>query len=274
MSEINFLYWNAGNHNISSYIADACIENDINVLILSEHKNVDVSYLLRKLKNSNMIYEVERVDKDSRIMLLHNTKKQINIINESPYYSVFNIKDGEEKYLLFTVHLPSRYSQERIDLNMYASQVLREFEQFEEIRGTEKSIVVGDFNMNPFDDGMVSALSFNAVMCPKIAERKSRKVLHEERKFYYNPMWNLMGNSSNLCKGTFYYSSETKSYYWYTYDQVILRPDLIDKFDMNELKIIDIVNNRKLTTEKAIPDKKRISDHLPIKFKMEVSLND
>ncbi|MBP2031960.1 hypothetical protein J2Z42_000625 [Clostridium algifaecis] len=33
---------------------------------------------------------------------------------------------------------------------------------------------------------MVSALSFNAVMCPEIAKRRSRKVLQEERKFYYS----------------------------------------------------------------------------------------
>lgn len=158
---------------------------------------------------------------------------------------------------------------------MYASQIIREFEQLEEERNTENSIVVGDFNMNPFDSGMVSSLSFNAVMCPQIAKKRSRKVLQEERKFYYNPMWHLMGNASNSSKGTFYYSTETKSYYWYTYDQVILRPDLIDKFDLNKLKIIDVINKNRLTSKNNIPDKKRISDHLPIKFelKMEVIKN-
>lgn len=63
-------------------------------------------------------------------------------------------------------------------------------------------------------------------------------------------MWHLMGNASNLCKGTFYYSTETKSYYWYTYDQVILRPNLIDKFDINELKIIESINNISLISKK------------------------
>lgn len=271
--KINFLYWNANNNNISSYIVDACVEHKINVLIIAEHKNIDTGYLIRKLKDNHLFFQVERIDRDSRILLLHNTKKQINIIKESKYYSAFSIKDNSGIYLLFALHLPSRYHQESSDLSMYASQVLREFEQLEGDRNTEKSIVVGDFNMNPFDDGMVSALSFNAVMCPIIAKKKPKRVLNEERKFYYNPMWHLMGNALNLCKGTFYYPNETKSYYWYTYDQVIIRPDLIDKFDINNLNVIDIINKSSLINKNSIPNKKMISDHLPIKFKIELEVN-
>lgn len=155
---------------------------------------------------------------------------------------------------------------------MYASQIIREFQRFEEENDTCKSIVVGDFNMNPFDEGMVSALSFNAVMCANIAYKESRKIFGEERKFYYNPMWHLMGNHFKLCKGTFYYTTETDSFYWYTYDQVILRPSMIEKFDMNELKILDNINEKSLLTESYIPDKKRISDHLPIIFKLRMEV--
>lgn len=92
--------------------------------------------------------------------------------------------------------------------------------------------------MNHFDDGMVSALGFNAVMCQTIAKKQYKKVLHEERKFFYNHMCNIMEGYFNLCKGTFYYSTATRSYYGYTYDQAIIRLDLIDKFDINEFKIL------------------------------------
>ena len=272
MININFLYWNANNNNISSYIVDACVENSINILILTEHQNIDTNYLIRKLKENNLFFKVEKIDPHSRILLLHNTKGQLNIIRESKYYSTFNIRDKEEQYLIFALHLPSKYAQERSDLNMYTSQILREFEQIEEERKTEKSLVVGDFNMNPFDDGMVSALGFNAVMCPTIAKKRSRKVLYEDRRFYYNPMWHLMGNYSNACKGTFYYSTATKSYYWYTYDQVLIRPDLIDKFNIKHLKILDSINENSLVNKNNLPDKKMISDHFPIKFKIELEV--
>lgn len=270
--KINFLYWNTNNKNISAYIVEACLENKIDVLILAEHKNIDLNYLKRKFKDNNLYFEVEKIAPHSRILLLHNTKSKINIIKESKYYSAFNIKFKDEHFLIFALHLPSKYAQERSDLNMYTSQILREFEQLEEERKTEKSIVVGDFNMNPFDDGMVSALGFNAVMCPTIAEKYSRKVLSEERRFYYNPMWHLMGNHFNSCKGTFYYSSATKSYYWYTYDQIIMRPNLINNFDITELKILDTINEKSLLTKNNLPNGKMISDHLPLKFRFELEV--
>lgn len=78
--EINFLYWNTNNNNISSYIVEACLENKIDVLILSEHKNIDLDYLKRKFKDNNLYFEVEKIAPHSRILLLHNTKSKINIM--------------------------------------------------------------------------------------------------------------------------------------------------------------------------------------------------
>ena len=266
---INFLYWNANNKNISLYIAEACIENNIDVLILAEHKNIDIDYLKRKLSENNLFFKVENIVPNSRILFLHKTNEKIKVIKESKYYSVFKLNKNNEEFLIFTLHLPSQYAQETSDLNMYTSQIIREFQQVEEECNNSKSIVVGDFNMNPFDEGMVSALGFNAVMCPNIAKKKSRKVLGREFKFYYNPMWHFMGNNKNVCKGTYYYATSTKSYYWYTYDQVILRPELINRFNIDKLNIITEINNKSLIN-KGIPNKKEISDHLPIKFEIEM----
>lgn len=139
-----------------------------------------------------------------------------------------------------------------------------------EERKIRNSIVVGDFNMNPFDEGMISALGFNAVMCPNVAQKKSRKVLGEQRKFYYNPMWHIMGNKESVCKETYYYSTSTKSYYWYTYDQVLLRPELIKNFSIDKLNIINEINGMSLLTKSNIPNKKEISDHLPLKFEIDM----
>lgn len=270
MFKINFLYWNVNNKNISLYIAEACIENEIDVLILAEHKSIDISYLKRKLNENSLHFEIENIVPNSRILILHKIKGNMKVIKESKFYSVFKLKDNDEEILVFALHLPSQYAQEKSDLNMYASQIIREFQQIEEEYNNYKSIVVGDFNMNPFDEGMVSALGFNAVMCPNIAKKKSRKVLGKEYKFYYNPMWHIMGNDNNICKGTYYYPNSTKSYYWYTYDQIILRPELINKFNIDKLNIITNINGKSLVTKSNLPDKSTISDHLPIKFSIEM----
>lgn len=270
MIKIKFLYWNVNNKNLACYIADACLENKADILILAEHKSVDLDYLTRKLNEKELMFKIENIIPNSRILLLHKSGIVIRVIKESRYYSVFKLKHNEEEILIFALHLPSKYAQETSDLNMYTSQIIREFEQIEEERNISKSIVVGDFNMSPFDEGMISALGFNAVMSPEIAQKKSRKVLNQERKFYYNPMWHIMGSNDHVCKGTYYYPSSTKSYYWYTYDQVILRPQLIDNFNMDNLKIINKINDKSLITKSNVPNKKEISDHLPIKFKINM----
>lgn len=270
MIKINFLYWNVNNKNLACYISEVCLENKADVLILAEHKSVDLDYLTRKLNEKEFMFEIENIIPNSRILLLHKRGIQIKVVKESRYYSAFKLKHDEEQILIFALHLPSKYAQETSDLNMYTSQIIREFEQIEEERKISRSLVVGDFNMSPFDEGMISALGFNAVMSTEIARKKSRKVLNQERKFYYNPMWHMMGNDDHDCKGTFYYSSSTKSFYWYTYDQVILRPQLIDNFSMDNLRIINKINDKSLITKSNVPNKKEISDHLPIKFKINM----
>ena len=256
---------------MSSYIVGACIEHNIDVLILTEYSNVDIQYIQRKLNIEGKSFIVEQIDKNSRILLMRNSNVNLKVINEGKqYYSIFKLIAGNQTILIFAVHFPSLTNLERNDIDMFSSQIAREFEQFEEKYETEDSLIVGDFNMNPFDPGMVSSFSFNAVMCPEIAKKKDRTFLFNERKFYYNPMWHVMGNESYINKGTYFYAQSAKSYYWYTYDQVLIRPGLIKQFSMPELEALNCINDNNLLTKKGITNSEQFSDHLPLKFEIKM----
>ena len=133
------------------------------------------------------------------------------------------------------------------------------------------TIVVGDFNMNPFDDGLASFYGFHSVMDKVVARKESRIVHGEERSFFYNPMWSLMGDGSQGPSGTYYYNSGgSKNFYWNMLDQVILRPDLIPFFPDNELRIISETYSCSLLRDSGVPDARMASDHLPLLFKIDI----
>jgi hypothetical protein len=129
---------------------------------------------------------------------------------------------------------------------------------------------MGDFNMNPFEAGLVSADGFHGVMDKRIALKQSRTVLGQERKFFYNPMWSRLGDDSEGCAGTYYYNpSNMINYFWNTFDQVLLRPSLLAGFNQDSLKVVDKINQTSLINNGKISN--QFSDHLPIMLKLTLS---
>lgn len=204
---------------------------------------------------------------NNRTHLFHKKECRISKIKDGNYYSAFILNKASTMILLITVHLPSRMYRTDSDIGIQASLVKREIEVLEKGYKTENTIVVGDFNLNPFSDGMVSITGFHAVMCLDTALKKTRKVDKEEYRYFFNPMWAVHGNHNNSVLGTYYHHKNPTSYVWNLFDQVILRPSLIDKFDSSQLEIVTRVGEKSLLTDKGLPDKKNYSDHLPLKFK-------
>ncbi len=124
--------------------------------------------------------------------------------------------------------------------------------------------------MNPFEAGMIMGNCFNSVMSRNIAKKGSRIVQGKEYKYLYNPMWSFFGDLSKTPLGTHYYNSSTHiNYHWNIFDQVLIRPELIDCVKYDELKILVNDGNLNLLNKNGIPDKK-VSDHLPLLFTIDL----
>jgi len=54
------------------------------------------------------------------------------------------------------------------------------------------------------------------------------------------------------------------------FDQVLIRPSLIDIFDVKELKIITTTGTEMLLSDTGIPNKRVASDHLPLVFELSL----
>ncbi len=132
-----------------------------------------------------------------------------------------------------------------------------------------RTILVGDLNMNPFDAGVVGAQALHAVMTRQLARREEREVMGRAYRFFYNPMWGHFGDRTSGPAGTYYHhASNPGNLFWNMYDQVLLRPDLMDQ--LIELQILISDGQDDLVTKGGLPKKTDGSDHLPILFRMNL----
>lgn len=176
--------------------------------------------------------------------------------------------------LLCVVHFPSKLWKDDLGQSAYAADfsqgVLAPAEQMEQ---HARTILVGDLNMNPYEDGVVQYNGLHGVMTREIAQKEWRTVGgFESNRFFYNPMWRLFGEQPAGHAGTYYYSSpRARADYWNIYDQVLVRPALLPIFRDEDLRIIhDDVDLDLSLLQKGKPNRKEISDHLPILFRLDV----
>src|SRR5262249_32918619 len=121
--------------------------------------------------------------------------------------------------------------------------------------GHRRTVLVGDFNMNPFESGLVAAGGLNSVMSRRIAARLVRTVQGREYRFFYNPMWAHFGDARSDTAGSYFYdSAEHVNYFWNVFDQVLLRPELAERFDGNQLRVLTSVGATSLVRADGRPD--------------------
>ena len=136
-----------------------------------------------------------------------------------------------------------------------------------------RTVVIGDFNLPPFDRAMVKAGGFYAIMDRKlVASATQRRVLFNDYPLFYNPMWSMLGDIAHKPPGSYhYYKAKHLNYYWYMYDQVLLRPELLPMFHEKDIAIVTRIGGANLLNADGTPDAEVASDHLPIFLKLSDS---
>lgn len=266
-----FLFWNTNKKPLQNIIADLAHRHNVDVLMLVE-SSIQPIELLRQLNSI----------KDPRYHYAPGECKKVQIFSSFSREFVKPVQEedrltmrhlmlpGLTDIFLVVTHFPSKVNwtpESQADECVNLVDIIKRKEK--EI-GHARTILVGDLNMNPFESGVISAKGLHAVMSRQIARKGSRIVQKREYPFFYNPMWNLFGDATRGPPGTYFYSrSEHVVFFWNMFDQVLVRPELIDRFRIEDLKILDSVGDASFLSTDGVPVK-RISDHLPILFKLEL----
>lgn len=276
MQSLNFLFWNTNRKPLIKEIANIAKHNNIDVILLAEHNLNDVDLIL-ELNSENTDYNFPNpIFKDGKFKFFTKFKSDFIIPikdDAENRYVCFKIRTPIiEEFLVVVIHLPDKRNNQSESIRSYAGKMARRIKELELEQNIKKTVVVGDFNMNPSDVGMVDAESFHAIMDSEIAKNESRIVSKEKYDYFYNPMWSLHGDVGNNVSGSYFYkNAELVNYQWNVFDQVLFRPLLIDNFEKDSLRFVDFDGEKSLLTKRRVPDKK-YSDHLPLMFTLNFDL--
>lgn len=196
-----FLFWNIKREEIQDIITTACKEHAVDVLILAEC-DFDPASLLLRLNSTADPYA-------PTYLLPFNPSDRLKFVTRYPIDSMEVILDdggvairkvrppvGRE-VLLIAVHLPSKLHRTEKEQLLYGTRVAEAIRDAEAAAGHSHSVVIGDFNMDPFEDGMIAAGSLHGVNAKNTALEISREVDGVVQQYFYNPMWSRLGDESD-----------------------------------------------------------------------------
>jgi hypothetical protein len=265
------LFWNINRKPLAPVIADQAHDQQVDLLVLVEC-NIESHVLLAALNGMGRsdFHLAAGLSRGIRI-LIRFSRDFLRPVFESDRVTIGSLLlPARSEILLCVAHLPSKLHQTNIDQLFNCTELAGRIAAEEDKVGHQRTILVGDLNMNPFEAGVVTASGLHAVMSREVASRQSRTVQGHKYRFFYNPMWNHFGDASSDTAGSYFYdASKQLSYFWNVFDQVLIRPELATKFDPARLQILKSVGTRSLVSGNGRPDTKQYSDHLPIVFDLD-----
>lgn len=273
---VKILFWNIMKQNHADLILKLVEQEKADVILLAEAQAIDHISLECELSKSINNKFNSRFVSGQKIKLFDNLDYIETKSNEDKRTSSCLYNINGQKVLLVGVHLRDKYSHNPDDLYDFAGQ----HRELVDKQNIKKTIIVGDFNMNPYEKGIMGANGFNAIMSSEEIEYNPVRTYGiKEFSFYYNPSWE--GYGLPFPQGTYFYESSKSGVnpYWHLLDQVLVSAEVLksNNYVKNSFKIITRIDSisllkttksRTTGAEKLVPNKDLYSDHLPITFEM------
>lgn len=260
------LFWNVKGRPLSDLVGALARQVRADIVVLAEPE-ADIREPLKHLnEGASSVFFPDPLPLRDPVVFSRFLPKSTRLVRDAPGLVIREYSPPlGPPFLVAAVHLPSKLHRLDDDYHLFGQQLSTDIERAEaQVRHT-RTILIGDFNMNPFESGMSAAGGIHAVMDRRIALREKRKVRGSHYRFFYNPMWSWLGDRHGRPGGTcFYDSGKALNLYWNMLDQVLLRPSLLHAFDDDSVRIVTEIGGANLLNDVGRPDKKLASDHLPI----------
>ena len=255
---LNILFWNLKRNAIEDYIIDCIVENNVDIAIFSEFDKTNFNKIEENL--GNMYSRILSVQDDRKVTLIAKTTFLVTILQQQNRYNIYSVKTALKDYLLVAIHLEDRRNYQPAERIETIRCLVADIEKTEELLGCNNTIVIGDFNANPYDEELLSKFAFNAVLFKTIVNKSELTNPNTlKRKRFYNPILHYISENTEMY-GSFYYEKDYRTPYWYCFDQILVRKSLVD--NINHMEYLKRINVKDLL-KNSIPNTE-ISDHLPL----------
>ncbi len=199
-----------------------------------------------------------------------------SVLQEADHYLIRRLTppNGIE-IVLVTAHLASPLRKDRPARHSRCIGLAQAIRDAEKAASNDQTVVFGDLNVNPFDDALLDVRGLNALADRRTVQRKDPRRFGrpqaEEFRIFYNAMWSHFGDAVQPA-GTYYYDQSNPEVdpLWNIFDQVLLRPGLLERFRNKNLKILTTDGTVSFIWEDGRPNGDVYSDHLPIWFQLDL----
>ena len=270
--KLSILFWNVQRKDLTLEISNLINMHSIDIVVLAEMPgNADLTRGRIASLSGKPVFSKSKVGVPS--------KTQVFSINNSTFLvhrfegRLGRVSLFESNYPLFprmvlgTIHLVSKKNDTKESLAYEAGEVAADIRRECELIGPTELLLCGDFNLNPFDEGMMAARNFHAVMDKRLASRITTTIQEQQFPMLYSPMWSLFGDHPTGPPGTHYNSPPSHvTTHWHMVDQFLLSPQLMTQTEITELEIVATDGENSFLTKNGIISSERYSDHLPIRM--------
>lgn len=170
-----FLFWNINNKPLHRQVRELADEHAVDVLVLAEC-NLSEATLLNALNTGKAAdFHFTRSECPALKIFTRFAGVYLEEVSHDTRVSIRRMRlPAREEMLLATAHLPSKMYADDRDQDRHCEHVGQMVRSAEDTAGHQRTLLVGDLNMNPFERGVVMASGLHAVMTKATAHKRDR----------------------------------------------------------------------------------------------------
>lgn len=270
VTSLTVLFWNLAGKDLGDHLSTLAEQERADIIAVCEAESLLDSFLPglpTMWKESKPVVDGRKIRSFFRSSLF-----RVERVHEHPLERIIvdRIILKHTDLLLAVVHLGSKASWSHNHQFAESLVIASELRNVEARFRHHRTIAVGDFNMNPYEPGMMAAAGFHAVMTKTLSLEEGRTVQGHNYPYFYNPMWGHFGDRTPGPSGTYFFrNSDQLAPCHHMLDQVLLRPPLLSSAP-ERVHILERCGGVALCDDLGRPDQATFSDHLPIVFETRI----